>query len=237
MLLADDYLIFISASTLMALGIGIDAALATFVRASYLKEPWQAAYWIGGVVATHTLFPMVGYLLAYLSVQYVPIVAPLVGVTAFLLVAHFLYGELIQSSEPQASGASWISIGLILAVSWDALWSGPAKSAQVLDWSTWMIWLSFLWVGVLVLLLCVVSFYCGKRWMHLLKGNAVIMPYVLWLQFSVIGYFGLLALFRYTFNWSLDEVGVFILSGSIIALAQWRQKQAHATTWQFKPKV
>ncbi len=232
MLLADEYLVFIGASTLMALGIGIDAALATFVRANHFKKPWQAAYWIGGVVATHTLFPMVGYLLAYMSVQHVPVLAPVIGVVAFILVAHFLYGELIQRNEEEACGASWITIGLILAVSWDALWSGPAKSAQVLDWSQWMIWLSFLWVGALVCALCVVSFYLGKRCMTIIKDNPTFLPYVLWIQFSVIGYFGLLALFRYTFNWPLHEAMIFLLSGSIIYFIQWRQKQFQSASWQ-----
>ena len=228
----DEYLVFVCASTLMALGIGIDAALATFVRSGQFKNNWQTIYWIIGVVVTHTVFPMVGYFLAYMSVQQVPILAPVIGLCAFILVGHFLYSELLQDNEDESDHSSWITIGLILAVSWDALWSGPAKSAQVLDWSQWMIWLSFLWVGAVVCLLCITSFYLGKGLLINLKNNPKFLPYVLWLQFSVIGYFGWLALFRYTFNWQISELFVFCLSGVIVYVIQIRQKQTQQTAWQ-----
>ena len=232
MMMSDEYLVFVCASTLMALGIGIDAALATFVRSGHFKNNWQGFYWIAGVVITHTVFPMAGYFLAYLSVHQLPILAPIVGVVAFILVAHFLYTELLHDSESELHHSSWITMGLILAVSWDALWSGPAKSAQVLDWSQWMIWLSFLWVGAVVCLLCVVSFLIGKRWLLSLKDNSRLLPFMLWLQFSVIGYFGWLALFRYTFNWQLSELSIFCLSGVVIYIIQVKQKQSQQTAWQ-----
>ena len=232
MMIADEYLVFVCASTLMALGIGIDAALATFVRSSQFENNGQAFYWMTGVVITHTVFPMAGYLLAYASVQQVPWLAPVVGIFAFMLVAHFLYTQLLQTNEDDIHHSSWITIGLILAVSWDALWSGPAKSAQVLDWSQWMIWLSFLWVGAVVCLLCVASLYLGRRWLLNLKENPRVLPVILWLQFSVIGYFGWLALFRYTFNWQLSELLIFCLSGVMVYLIQIRQKQSQQAAWQ-----
>ncbi|MFY0640428.1 MAG: manganese efflux pump [Bermanella sp.] len=232
MMIPDEYLVFVCASTLMALGIGIDAALATFVRSGQFKNNWQATYWIAGVVVTHTIFPMAGYFLAYMSVQQVPILAPIIGVCAFILVAHFLYTELLQESEDELNHSSWITMGLILAVSWDALWSGPAKSAQVLDWSQWMIWLSFFWVGAVVCLLCIGSFYFGRQLLLNLKDNPRVLSFMLWLQFSVIGYFGWLALFRYTFNWQLNELLVFCLSGVIVCIVQVRQKQSQQTAWQ-----
>ena len=224
MLIDNQYQMFLFASTVMALGIGIDAAIATLVRARHFTTGKQAALWIAGVSATHTLFPMLGYGLAYISVQHLPVLAPLVGIVACLLVAHFLYAELSQQGEQTHSMNSWVHLGLILAVSWDALWSGPAKSAQVLGWSDWMIWLSFVWVGLLVSALCMGSFYLGLKAQRLVQERASILSIVTWLQLSVVGYFGLLALVRYTFEWQLHAVIVFILSGCMVYIMQWRQR-------------
>lgn len=216
----QDLSVFVFSSTLMALGIGIDAAMATLVRARAFQTRAQARYWILGVSLTHTVFPLVGYVLAYICVQYLPWLTPLVGVVAFLLVSQFLYGELNEKNSESQPHNPWISLGLILAVSWDALWSGPAKSAQVLGWSDWMIWLSFLWVGLFVCLLCIASDYIGRCFFEVFKSNQLGIKFALWLQYSVIGYFGLLALLRYSFNWQVHEVIIFMMSASFIYVYQ-----------------
>ncbi|MGK0445135.1 MAG: putative Mn2+ efflux pump MntP [Bermanella sp.] len=223
-MISQDMTVFIFSSTLMALGIGIDAAMATLIRARGFHNRTQASYWIAGVSVTHTVFPMLGYLLAYISVQLVPWLTPIVGVAAFILVGQFLYSELTPCDQTTCRPSNWVSFGLILAVSWDALWSGPAKSAQVLGWSDWMVWLSFIWVGLLVSALCVASYYAGRRILHMLEGQAYALSCAVWLQLSVIGYFGLLALFRYSFNWHIHELIIFMISGVFIYFLRLRQR-------------
>ncbi|MFT6153935.1 MAG: putative Mn2+ efflux pump MntP [Crocinitomicaceae bacterium] len=224
-----DYLI---ACLIMGLGIGVDVAIATFMRAHTMKLKRTVVIWVVGVTSTHTLFPMIGYLLTYFSLQALPVLTPIIGVIAFMLIAHFLIEELRAYKEAETNAASQqsivgntslISFGLILAVSWDALWSGPAKSAQVLDWSQWMIWLSFILVGLVVLVFCLVSLFIAKKLTRLMpsansNSNSInsarlkSINYGLWVQYSVICYFGLLALFRYTFSSSVTWVYILLFS-------------------------
>ena len=147
---------FFSASILMGLAIGLDAAIATGINASAMTMPSRAMKWLCGITFTHTVFPMVGYLMSYYGLQEFPMLSPLVGLLAFYLIAHFVIDELKQSqctNEDQHDHGYLISLGLILAVSWDALWSGPAKSAQVIEWPPLAIWTSFLVVGATVAIL------------------------------------------------------------------------------------
>ena len=95
-------------------------------------------------------------------------VTPLVGVVAFAFIAHFLWQELKEMTNEGESNHHddrqlLVSLGLILAVSWDALWSGPAKSAQVIGWPELLVWVSFLVVGMMVALCAVASLYLSKR--------------------------------------------------------------------------
>ena len=212
---------FICASLVMGLGIGTDVAIATVLRAKQLYSLKRAMFWIIGVSLTHTLFPMVGYLFTYFSIQAIPLLTPIVGLLAFLCISHFLWQEISELNQPPADDNRQliVSLSLILAVSWDALWSGPAKSAQVVDWSTLMIWSSFAFVGILVLVIAVSSWLAG-HWIMLAKQQSLIplaTPFALWLQYSIIGYFGLLALLRYTFALTISWWQLLFVSSLIIA--------------------
>ena len=215
---SNPWLTFMLASSVMALGIGLDAAIATLVRYPQLQGRTQRLYWVTGVSLTHTVFPMFGYLLAYFSIQYFPMMTPLVGLFAFALVMRFLYEELIQTGDHHETTPTWITFAIILAVSWDALWSGPAKSAQVVGWDQWMIWLSFIWVGIQVTLLCLFSCYLAKRIMNRINHDSIIMAFMMGLQYTVIGYFGLLAIVRFTFQWQIDAVLIFGVSAFLILI-------------------
>jgi|GEM_PF-777964 len=210
---------FVAASLLMGLGIGADVALATLARAGSLNHWRTAAVWIVGVSLTHTLFPMAGYLLTYFSIQVQPAWQPLIGIIAFTCIAVYLRGEFAEllSSDDQISDQVngqgedrnvLVTLGLILAVSWDALWSGPAKSAQVIGWPELLIWLSFIVVGMLVSLMALLSMKFAVSIKHYSEKQSSDKQHaskglVLWLQYSVIAYFGVLALLRYTFNFHL----------------------------------
>lgn len=225
---------FVTACLVMGMGIGTDVAIATVLRARQLKTTRTILYWIIGVSLTHTLFPMIGYLLTYFSIQVMPMVTPLVGVVAFAFIAHFLWQELKEMTNEGESNHHddrqlLVSLGLILAVSWDALWSGPAKSAQVIGWPELLVWVSFLVVGMMVALCAVASLYLSKRFATTSKtmqhsaqhsqpsstqGKVATRAQgiAIWLQYSIIAYFGLLALLRYTLGLNIAWWQVLIIA-------------------------
>jgi len=200
---------FYSACMLMGLGIGADVLLATLTRSEHLQLFSTALVWIVGVTLTHTLFPAIGYAMTYYSVSTLPFLTPLIGLLAFALIAHFLYTEWFGQDEDHHQHL--VTFGLILAVSWDALWSGPAKSAQVTDWGVLSVIGSFFVVGFVVNICAL----CGLCLGRLLNGRLrdEYQTFMLWLQYSVIGYFAWLALCRYTLDWQLSMFALLAFSG------------------------
>ena len=210
---------FTVASILMGLGIGLDVAIATVARSSQLSTLKAAAFWVVGVSLTHTLFPMIGYLLAYFSVQITPEITPFIGILAFVCIFLFLKEELIELANPtQDSTGSQIliTLGLILAVSWDALWSGPAKSAQVIGWPELMVWASFILVGMLVSILAMLSLRLSNIFSHIGEQKPYLGLLGSWIQYTVISYFGLLALIRYTLGINMNWWVILIFSSLLI---------------------
>lgn len=212
---------FALASALMGLGIGFDVALATVARAGQLRTFRMVLLWVVGVSLTHTLFPMIGYLMAYFSVQVLPGMTPVIGVLAFTCIFVYLKGELQELANPEEQGEGrqlLVTLGLILAVSWDALWSGPAKSAQVIGWPEFLVWGSFLVVGGLVSLLAIFSL----RFAHQINQYSQRRPAMqwggLWIQYSVIAYFGLLAMLRYTLDVNLQWWQILMVAFSLVGV-------------------
>ena len=178
---------------------------------------------------------MFGYLLSYYGVKAYPLLTPLIGLLAFFLIALFILGELksIDENTTKTNDQRFlVSIGIILAVSWDALWSGPAKSAQVVSWSPMAIWLSFLVVGATVATLSTFAYWLAKRiasssfthWQH----NTAALNLLQWLQLSAISYFGWLALIRYTFGWTLPSPLVLLVSLVFMLLLMYMPKFKYA---------
>ncbi|WP_232842808.1 hypothetical protein [Psychrosphaera ytuae] len=228
---------FFLASGLMAVGIGTDVALATLSRASRLTGFRVALFWIFGVSLTHTLFPMAGYLLTFFSIQLHPAITPTVGVIAFALIALYLKEELgeygIEASKELSASNNhqqlMVTMGLILAVSWDALWSGPAKSAQVIGWPEVWVWASFVVVGCLISVLALCALRLGYRvsgaWQNSVLGFVAVL-----LQHTVIAYFGMLALTTYTLGldlpwWLLMQVSLSLVVMTMIGLSHYRKRQ------------
>mgnify|MGYP000353775294 CR=1 FL=1 len=216
---------FFSASILMGLAIGLDAAIATGVNAQGLQQKSRSICWIVGITLTHTLFPMIGYLMSYYGLQQFPVVTPLIGIAAFYLIAHFLvteYRKMLDFSDSENTehdSGYLISLGLILAVSWDALWSGPAKSAQVIEWPPLAVWTSFLVVGATVAILSTLAFIISTRIViseRLNRQHSHLFSQ--WLQLSAISYFGLLALCRYTFGSDIAPFTLMAIASSSTAI-------------------
>ena len=81
---------FASACLVMGLGIGTDVAIATAMRVKQLNDSRTILFWVIGVSLTHTLFPMIGYLLTYFSIQIVPFITPFVGLIAFYYFTSYI---------------------------------------------------------------------------------------------------------------------------------------------------
>jgi hypothetical protein len=194
------------ACLIMGLGIGADVALATFLRANSMKNKRTALFWISGVTLTHTVFPMMGYLLAHYSIDRAPVISPFIGLIAFSFIAYFVIQELkprvnTEKNQDNGVGEVLVTLGLILTVSWDALWSGPAKSAQVIDWPGFWIWASFIVVGMVVSAFAVLSYLLAKTVaFKMSQPQWMLFDFGQWLQLSVVSYFAFLALLRYTFD-------------------------------------
>ena len=217
------YYDFLFSCSLMALGIGIDASMATALQARYLNSKLLMLAWIGGVTLTHTVFPMIGYISSYQSLNIYPSLTAMVGILAFALIAVFLYQELLSlmhddDSDALSASGFLANVGILLAVSWDALWSGPAKSAQVVDWPETTVWLSFAVVGFIILIMTSLAL----RFAQVIQMSSRAAQNVMrWLQYSVVAYFGLLAITRYTFEIYLDVKILALMSCFIMAACMW----------------
>ena len=211
---------FISSCVLMAIGIGLDASIATACQVSQMNTRRFMVFWIAGVTLTHTVFPMLGYMSSYQSLQYFPSITGLIGLLAFLLIVIFLYQEFASLLDTTKDNTYLnpknflANIGVLLAVSWDALWSGPAKSAQVIHWTPLAVWLSFVVVGIFIFLMTSATYRLStviditlSRWVYPIK----------WVQYSVITYFALLAITRYTLNMNLHALLLAITGMAIIS--------------------
>lgn len=206
--------LFLVPSILMGLGVAIDVALATLAKFQDDFLSWKN--WTLPVTFTHTLFPAFGYFLFWSLDEALPTLHTLLGIIGFLLVAAFVYEVLIESlnQKPVFGISSWIGnkIGLaendartfvaVLAVSWDALWSGPAKAAQAAagNWDGFEVFLSFIIAGVVVAIVAELSLTIAT---HLRKkefsNKTTLSNYTIvgkYFELSVIGGFGVLALWN-----------------------------------------
>ena len=210
---------FILTCTLMGLAIGLDVAVVTALYSKQLGNVDIRRRWLFGVTATHTIFPMIGYMLSYFGLKWLPGLSPLLGLVAFSFILYFLYQELADfhciEHEKTQSNMDVISTALIIAVSWDALWSGPAKSAQIIGWSESAVWVSFWVVGGLVLLAAHIGLVFGRYLERMQKDHKVSTSWY-WIQYTAIAYFGLLALLRYTFGSDIPDVIVLVFAALLV---------------------
>ena len=198
-------------SILMGVGIAIDVAIATIVM--FRDEKITFRSWTLPIMSTHILFPGIGYYLVWgLGVAFTPLQV-ILGFAGFVLVALFLYEAMTEwrGKEPVFAISDWMGkkfegrslawlTPAILAVSWDALWSGPAKAAQATHWSTNEVLLSFLVAGVVVAVVAQVALKVAYhlRNIKFASVNKLIIFNLAgkFAEVSVIGGFGILALWN-----------------------------------------
>lgn len=205
---------FLLPSIFMGVGVGIDVFIATIVKYRDRTLSWKS--WTIPVVITHITFPAFGYFLFWSLSNSLPVAKIALGIIGFVLVSLFLYEVVCESAglKPKFGISTWIS-GLfnlkeknsrtfitVLVVSWDALWSGPAKAAQasVGGWSNTEVLLSFLVAGAVVALIAelalFLAFFLRKKEF---KNPISLSRYNLfgkYLELSVIGGFGVLSLWQ-----------------------------------------
>lgn len=239
----------VCACVIMGVGIGADVALATVLRAHAMSNKRTVLFWMVGVTLTHTLFPMVGYLLAHFSIHNAPIISPIIGLLAFSFIAYFVAQELKvnhdqsdANSAANSAGKVFVTLGLILTVSWDALWSGPAKSAQVIGWPDFWVWSSFLIVGLVVALFSMISYFLAKHvHIKIRQPRWLIFEFGQWVQLSVVSYFALLALLRYTLDvqwlwWKVLMISCVFIAVILHRIALAKQAALKNTTRIARPK-
>ncbi len=208
---------FLIPSMLMGLGVAIDVFIATVVKFKDESLSWKS--WTLPVTITHIAFPAIGYFLFYNLASTFPYAQTILGLIGFVLVALFVYEVMCEAtgftpvfgiSETIGSifnfGETEAKLFLaVLAVSWDALWSGPAKAAQATagNWNDYQVVLSFAIAGLVVALMAELALTISKR----LRRKQFNNPYTLarhniigkYFELSVIGGFGVLSLWQ-TFN-------------------------------------
>jgi hypothetical protein len=201
-------------SITMGIGIAIDVALATVAK--YRDNDMTALNWTLPIACTHIGFPAFGYYGFWgLGLRF-PTLNILFGFAGFTLVALFLYEVMCEwvGAKPKIAISKWIGgvfgfseadsrrIVTILAVSWDALWSGPAKAAQAAagHWTTDEVQFSFVVAGLVVALVAWIFLKVAERMRHKkfddpeqlnkmnLRGKFALV--------SVIGGFGVLSLWQ-----------------------------------------
>lgn len=214
-------LAYVLACTAMGLGIGFDVMLATFSRLKYLAAG-SSRTWVQRITVTHVFFPMLGYYFFIGLFRAYPILGVALGLVAFGLVAWFLskavIGWLSQGGEEE--GADPFSWAVVLSVSWDALFSGPAKSAQAYNWTSDQVLWSFLISGATVSILAVASVALTRRLAKIsgrlrpksVRKFALLQMLTMYCEFSILLYFGMLSLFRYSAGSNLPDPVVAALA-------------------------
>jgi hypothetical protein len=205
---------FLVPSILMGLGVAIDVFIATVVKFKDDNLSWKS--WTLPVTITHIAFPAIGYFLFWNLTTALPFAKTTLGTVGFVLVGLFVYEVLCEAAglTPKFGISKTISriFGFaeddarlfiaILAVSWDALWSGPAKAAQAAagNWNEAQVILSFIIAGVVVAIMAELALFFASR----LRRKKFTDAFALarfnacgkFIELSVIGGFGILSLWH-----------------------------------------
>ena len=199
-------------SILMGFGIAIDVMLATVSK--FQDSDLSFKNWTLPIMATHIGLPAIGYYGFWGLSQAFPWLGPVFGGGGALFVALFIYEVFSDwiGHEPIFGISAFIGslfgfeegdarrLVAIMAVSWDALWSGPAKAAQALfgNWSDLEVGVSFLIAGLVVAAAAQLSLRLAlqlrRRKFHDASKMSNYSMVGMFAETSVIGGFGILSL-------------------------------------------
>jgi hypothetical protein len=199
-------------SILMGVGIAIDVMLATISK--FRDDDLSFKNWTFPIMATHIGFPAVGYYGFWGATQAWPWLGPTFGIIGAVFVVLFIYEVFSDwiGHEPVFGISATVGkrFGFeeddarrgvaIMAVSWDALWSGPAKAAQATTggWTDFEVACSFVIAGLVVAAAAQMSLKLALRLRRQKFDNASKMSnysvFGMFAETSVIGGFGVLSL-------------------------------------------
>lgn len=226
---------FLIPSILMGIGVAIDVFIATLVKYRDRDLSWKT--WTIPVVITHVSFPAFGYFMFWSLSASMPVAQAVLGVIGFVLVSLFIYEVICESADitPVFGISSFIGklFGFkeddsrlfitVLVVSWDALWSGPAKAAQASagGWTTSEVILSFVLAGLVVAVIAELALFLAyflrkqnfKNPISMTRFN-ILGKYI---ELSVIGGFGVLSIWN-GFSNSANLYHSIIISASILLI-------------------
>lgn len=199
---------FLLPSVLMGLGIAIDVAIATVSRFS--DKAMHFANWTLPVTVAHIFLPAIGYYGWWFLGQRFHEFALILGLLAFGMIAGFLYEAICEwlgtrpiiSLDPLTKWLFYLvgseskgRMTMVLAVSMDALWSGPAKAAQAQSgqWTPFEVFTSFFVAGGVVALVAEMALLAAYQLRRVSLRNTDRLA-----QFVVIGkYFEATILFAF----------------------------------------
>ncbi len=223
---------FLLPSLLMGVGVAIDVFLATIAKFQDDNLAWKS--WTLPVTITHTLFPALGYFSFWFIGEYFPALHTIHGIIGYTLISLFVYEVLSEAAgyRPVISLSRVISnwfdfsttdartLIAILAVSWDALWSGPALAAQAVasNWTLLQVVISFAIAGLVVAIMAELGLSIARlmRSVRFKTGRTLarFTLFGIFIQLSVISGFGLLALW-YAFD-AAATIYISILAASLL---------------------
>lgn len=232
---------FVVPSILMGLGIAIDVAIATISR--FRDHTMSFVNWTLPVAIAHILLPAFGYYGWWFLGQQFHELALLLGLLAFGMIAVFIYEAICEwiDSEPLVSlepitdwsfkhlgSESKGRIVMVLAVSMDALWSGPAKAAQAESgqWTPFEVFISFFIAGGVVALVAEIALLGAFALRRIsFSNNDRLALYLVggkYLEATILFAFGLLSLWNAFAFWvGLGTLNQCIAASATIMLAIW----------------
>lgn len=228
-------------SALMGLGIAIDVAIATIAR---FRDPTMTfRSWTVPVAIAHIVLPAVGYYSWWGLGQISSLLILPLGLIAFILVAVFIHEAYCEwiDSEPKITWEplvepfiSTLTAGergrliMVLAVSMDALWSGPAKAAQAASggWNWLEVMFSFFVAGLVVALVAQGSLAIANRLRKIkFDRETLLSVYLVIGKFGeavILLGFGVLSLWNAFSPWiGLGSLWISIFISSVLLLPFW----------------
>jgi len=187
------------------LGLALDLFLLTV--ASFKNDRMSFFNWTLPLIFTHITFPTFSiWLLWFFGEGNDSSIKIILGLVGFSFIFWFLYEEFkgILSGEHSENCTHYtphnFQIFAILAVSWDALFCGPAFAVSTKDWHLTEIILSVSIFGLVVFIFSTTALFIAKRLRKIkFKDEAKLEKFEFvgdWLKFSVIGAFGFLSLWH-----------------------------------------
>lgn len=211
---------FVIPSILMGLGIAIDVAIATLAR--YRDASMGFRNWTRPVAIAHIALPAIGYYSWWYLGQAFAGFRMVLGLVAFFLIAIFIYesfcdwiarepitplGKLTESAFEHLGPATAGRFITIMAVSMDALWSGPAKAAQAESggWTNMEVLVSFVIAGAVVAIVAQLSLAVARALNKIqftdLDKLSLYLVAGKYAETSILSAFGILSLWNAFYLW------------------------------------